>query len=309
MQQRQRTTSPTSSSATTTTTGNTTGTTNLTGQVDTKTALRVSTLGTLHSLETTVGSVVLLVFAPSKSAHRGSVPLSRLSLFPASHTTMRDAPALNYDNLLNLYDSTSRSGQSFTYSFFTDAAGTQPAGTATLQLPTSTDTYPHSTTLQFNVTGGTYPGTGSGSLTYVSADTINITGKIHLNNDALDAQLTLNATTDANGKSTVSGSGSIVTNSVNVQLSNFALSTDGNTASATMVVKPGNYTGTIVIASDSNGNNGTLTVSLASGSSTFKATGVLTDANGDLIKNATLTLTYPDGTQQTITNPLTTPAK
>ncbi len=287
----------------------TTGTTATASKVDTNTALRTATLGTYHSLEATISSLLLLDGAPSKDARRSRAALTRLSLFHTAHAPTRDAPLFNYDSILNLYNSTSRSGQTFTYNFFSDAAGTLPVGTATLLLPVSTDTYPYTTSLQFNVTGGNFPGSGSGSLTYTSDSAISIDGKLHINADASDSQLTLAVDTNANG--TVSGSGSIVTNSVNVQLTNFSgsESSSGSTTSVMIGVMPVNYKGALVLSSDSNGNNGTLTLTLTSGASTFKAIGILTDANGNTVQNPTFTLTYPDGTQQTISNPATTPAK
>jgi len=285
--------------------GNSTTTTQ-TGNGDANTALRTATLRTIHSINATGSALSLLFQAPSRAVQTDRA--HPLSLFPSKPVGLPTRLVqLTYIPALNLYDSTTRNGQTFSYSFFSDAAGTQPAGSATLTIPTTTSTYPYTTAVQFAITGGNYPGSGTGSLTYTSSSTIDIRGKLHLNADSSDAELTLNQSDDATGKPVFTGSASIVSGSANVQITDFRSASDTSPGAtllgATMTVPSVAYSGTFAVSAT------TLTITLTSGTKTFKATMVANDADGNPIQNPTLTLTYPDGTQQTIPNALTTPIK
>jgi hypothetical protein len=193
---------------------------------------------------------------------------------------------------LNLYASVpTGSGGSAQINYFLDAAGTEPAGS--MQFKSSSGSidsytkYPVTIALTVDVTGGNLPCKGSATITFEGTSGTNtMQGTLDLtkNNEAVTIDLALSPS-DA-----VSGTMSIQESDTTINATNVSGSLSGN-LTCNFTMSPQGYSGV-----------GTLDLETSQMSLTFTdpsgATSSL-DSSGDLV------IEYPNGTSQTITNPLT----
>jgi len=250
--------------------------------------------GTAYPLTTLLG------VAPTGSTlHTEFLARRRLALAQAPVPTSNGAlaaPALTYVPSLNLYSGGLQfSGHTATLSFFSDAAGTQPAGSATATLPTglsnpldptSYSTYPAVVTLVLDITGGNVPCTGTIQITFkdgAGANTMTGTNTLTRTQVGFTLDLTLDDNLNAGGSITVTEGGATI------QLTQVSGPPLG-TLTANVSVSPYGWTGTGTLTLLS----GAMAVNLTAGTTA----GFSTTSAGNLdINNA-------DGTQEIVFNPL-----
>ncbi len=222
------------------------------------------------------------VFTRAAHAHSKTMP------------TRAGGGTLVFDPADGLYKTYTTTGNTQSVAYYTDAAGTKSAGTASMTImgASSFDTaykaYPVTVNFTANVTGGTLPFNGSGTVVFTDATGANsLTGKftLPLNHVVVSGKLSL----DSN--SNVSGSVDVVESGATLHVTNLS----GNlTSDVTGAISSDPYgwkgTGTF------NLQTGKFSITLNTGSGTATA---VSDASGSL------TLHFADGTSQTITNPLT----
>jgi hypothetical protein len=208
------------------------------------------------------------------------------------------APALTYDSTLGLYEAGfTISDAILTDQFYSDAAGTQSAGTLTITYPAGTTitslgeasaTPPYTMTITANITAGNLPMSGSGTIALRdSLGAGEIQGTFTLTQTKVSVTADLTLADDGN----VTGTATITEN--------------GQTLSVTDLSGPftANIQGSVAVAPQ--GYTGTVTVSIANGTFTLDLTTPSGNATGSLTSSG-LVINYADGTGQVVGSPLTT---
>ena len=233
----------------------------------------------------------------SKSVSATSLFRFATSLALSGHAGRTRAATLTLEPALNLYsDGGVFTNNVITLSFFTDAAGTQPAGGFTITLPTGVDgstdyiTYPSQITIAVNITGGNLPCNGKAIVSFKDKSGANtMTGTLTLpkSNVTYNINLALDASFNV--------SGSIIghENGATISLTNCA----GNlfdTLTCDLSVAPygwkGKATGSFVTGAFST------TIDTSTGVSSSSL-----DSSGNLL------ISYPDGAKETVSSPLVAP--
>ena len=214
-----------------------------------------------------------------------------------ARAVQKQSNSLDYTSMLDLYSTDFVvSGNTLSDSFYLDAAGTQTAGNMTITYPPGTTisspgqtsaTPPYNMTLAANITGGTLPMVGTGSITlFDSAGAGEIRGTLCL--PATLVALTSDLSLDDQGN--ISGTASLNENGQTIIVSNITGAFFSGNLTGNVTVAPQGYTGNATVSLD-----GTFLVTLNTPSGV--ATGTM-GLNG-------LTITYPDSSQQTLPDPLT----
>lgn len=204
---------------------------------------------------------------------------------------------LQLDSTLSLFSrGFTISGNSIIDQFFSDSAGTQSAGSLTVTYPVGTTisalgvtsaTLPITMNISADITGGTLPMTGSGTIQLNDASGAGeIKGNINLT--ATNVQATADLKLDQSG--TITGSAVITQNGQTITASNLSGPFNG-TITGNVTVAPQGYTGTVSL-SLAGAFSITLVTPTGSATSTFGTNG--------------LTISYPDGSQEIIVNPIAT---
>jgi len=213
---------------------------------------------------------------------------------PAAKPAPEAEATLTYSSDLDLYMSGMiQNGTVLAMNFYTDAAGTIPAGAITATFPsgitagayTGSD-YPITIPITANLTAGKMPCTGSGTIAFTdAAGAGTVQGTLTFPEEGLS--VTASFSFDDNFNLTAN-SLTITENGEQIAITNIQGSLTGNQV-GTAVLMPQNYTGTV-------------NFSLVNG--TFSAVfntpnGVATGSSA----NGVLTLQYPDGSTETLTDP------
>ena len=204
---------------------------------------------------------------------------------------------LQLDSVLSLYSAGfTISGSSIQDQFFSDSAGTQPAGNLIVSYPAGTTitslgvtsaTLPVTMGISANITGGTLPMSGSGTIRLNDASGAGeIKGTLTLTATSVQASADLNL--DAAG--TITGSATITQNGQTITVTGLSGPFTG-TITGNVAVAPQGYTGTVSLSLA-----GAFSITLTTPSGT--ATGSFGTGG--------LTIAYPDGSQEAIVTPLTT---
>ena len=226
---------------------------------------------------------------------RESSPATRVKA--ASRTSVTTV-APTYDSTLGLYEAGfTISGATLTDQFYSDAAGTQSAGTLTVTYPAGTTitslgeasaTPPYTMTITASITAGNLPMSGSGTIALQdSLGAGEIQGTFTLTQTKVSVTADLSLADNGN----VTGTATITEN--------------GQTLSVTDLSGPftGNIQGGVAVAPQ--GYTGTATVSIANGTFTLDLTTPSGNATGSLTSSGLL-INYADGTGEVVANPLTT---
>lgn len=215
----------------------------------------------------------------------------------ASALALVPALPLQLDTVLSLYSAGfTISGNSIQDQFFSDSAGTQsagnlvvsyPAGTTISSLGVTSATLPVTMSISANITGGTLPMSGSGTIRLNDASGAGeIKGTLNLTATSVQASADLNL--DAAGN--ITGSATITQNGQTITVTGLSGPFTG-TITGNVAVAPQGYTGTVSLSLA-----GSFSITLATPSGT--ATGSFGTGG--------LTIAYPDGSQEAIVTPLTT---
>jgi 6-phosphogluconolactonase (cycloisomerase 2 family) len=209
----------------------------------------------------------------------------------ASQATLTPVPELN------LYtDGGILNGNVSTISFYTDAAGTHPAGTAVVTLPTdltdltdptSYSSYPALVTVKINLTGGNLPCKGTIMIIFTGDTGANsMTGTMTLTKDdvVFNLDLALSDAFEVSGSITVKESAATLL-LTNVQGAVF------DTLTCDVNIDPYGWTGT--------GTINLLTGALTANVDTGAGTSAVASDNSD-----NLDINYADGAQEIVINPL-----
>ncbi len=264
-------------------------------------AFRAAAISSAQSLGSGVAGpfAALKIVSPegSKSAlGTSSLSLSDISsmLFPSDTPT---PGALTLVPGLNLYaGEASFSGDVATVTFYSDAAGTQPAGTVSMSLPSGAgaldsatgvaySSYPEQIKIVINITGGNLPSVGNFVLNFSGSSGANtLTGSMTIHSAiTLTLDLSLNDSQGVGGTITVVQNGeTMVCKGVSGGL------LDNIFCDATM--SPGGWIGTGTF----NLLNGTIDLNLSN------STG---SASASIDSSGALNITYGDGTKETVAHP------
>jgi probable HAF family extracellular repeat protein len=229
-----------------------------------------------------------------KTRSASALSLFRFAAAAGSRSGQTRAAPLTFVPALNLYsDGGVFNNNTIVLSFFTDAAGTQPAGGFTITLPAgSTDyvTYPSQVTIAINITGGNLPCNGNIVVDFKDKSGANaMTGTLTLpkNNITFHIDLTLDASFN------VAGSITGQENGATISLTNCR----GNlfdTLTCDLSVAPYGWKGTATGSFVTGVFTTTVDTSSGISSSSVNSSGILS-------------ITYPDSTKETVTNPLVAP--
>jgi len=207
------------------------------------------------------------------------------------------AATLTYNATLGLYDSgfTIRDNI-ITDTLYTDAAGTTPAGTLTVTYPEGTTitslgdtsaTPPYTMTISADITAGNLPIIGGGT---IQLNDTSGAGEINGTFTLTATHVTVGADLSLSDAGNVSGSAIISENGQTVSVTDITGPFSG-TLTGKVTVEPQGYTGT----ADVSIMNGTFNVNLVT------PTGTATGSFG----TDGLTITFQDGSKETIIDPLT----
>ncbi|HEY2385457.1 MAG TPA: choice-of-anchor D domain-containing protein [Candidatus Binatia bacterium] len=222
---------------------------------------------------------------------------TRRSVKPALLEAAAADTALSFDSTLGLYASGfTISGNVLTDSFYTDSAGLDPAGALTVTYPQGTiitslgdtsATPPYTMAISANITAGHLPMTGAGTIQL---------------NDAIGAG-------ELKGAFTLTATNVIVSADLNLSDSGNATGTafiaeNGQTVFVTDISGPftGTLTGSVTVAPQ--GYTGTAHLSLFDQTFTIDLVTPTGIASGTLGPDG-LTITFPNGNDETIITPLT----
>lgn len=228
------------------------------------------------------------------------VLMKRLGAMPVSAmaSTVSDSTNLTYFSGLGLYFTGFQiSSTSMSARFFEDQAGTKSAGSLSVTYPAGTNitgpgittaAYPATITISADITAGNLPMKGSGTI--VLNDTLGA-GDIKGSFSLPATGITCNADLTLNDTGYVAGSATITEN--------------GQTLSCTNLFGPfkGEISGNVSVKPQ--GDTGTIVLSIASGSFYVNLVTPNGPATGTFGPDG-LTITFPDGTQETIVKPLGT---
>ena len=215
----------------------------------------------------------------------------------AAHESRAVPDTIVYDDGLQLYKKYASTGGTVSVRYYTDAAATIPAGTATLVevgIGDFTNNYPsYPATVNFNAdtTEGTVPFSGSGSITYLDASGANtLTGSFTSRRNNVTLAGTLNLT----GAGAVTGGMTMTQGGVTTRVTNIT-GTLSSELVGDVVSEPYGWTGTVRFSVVT----GAFTLTLNTGTGTNGGTASASlDASGNLV------IEFADGTTQTILNPL-----
>ncbi len=211
----------------------------------------------------------------------------------ASRTKTRLTTPPTFDSGLGLYKAYTVTGNATNVGYFTDAAGTVGAGTASITEPgfaaftTDYTAYPVTLNIAVNTTAGNLVCNGSGSIVFAAPSGSNtLNGNFTFPRDGVAVKGTVVLDTSGN----VSGSLDITENGSILHLTNLAGPLSG-ILTANVRSDPDGATGTGTF----NVQTGAYTLSLKNANGTSTAS---TDSTGSLV------LQYSDGTTQTVKSPL-----
>lgn len=203
-----------------------------------------------------------------------------------------DTP-LTYDSSLGLYKLYTVTGNTTNVSYFSDAAGTVGAGTASITEPglaaftTDYASYPATINIAVNTTSGNLVCSGSGSIVFSAPSGTNtLTGNFNFSRDGVAVR----GTVALNASDMVSGAFDITENGATLHLTNVAGSLSG-IITANVRIDPNGATGTGTF----NVQTGAFSLTINTGKGTSTA---VSDSTGALV------LHYGDGTTQTVQSPL-----
>lgn len=255
-------------------------------------AFHASTVAEYQSL----GAGVSYPFAALKIASPSSSPLHSISAensFSRSHGSpaLKRASvvtdALTFSQVTNLYnDYGTINGKVFTRTYYSDAAGTQSAGSLTITYPATLD-FPININAAQNITGGNLPCKGNVLISFLDETGANLmTGTLTLtkNNVVFNLNLTLDKQLGVAGSITITESGATLL------LTNFQGMVE-NTLACDVNVSPYGWTGTGTLNFET--FEMTANVNTGTGLSTAAS-----DSLGDLY------ITYADGTHEITLNAL-----
>jgi hypothetical protein len=194
---------------------------------------------------------------------------------------------------LNLYFTGTQTSDSATIAFFTDAAATQTAGAIQLtglngQTLGQYASYPASLQGTINLTAGKLPCTGAFTITLTDAQGNNeIKGNLTLPKTSVSMQFDF--TLDDSGN--VGGSSIITEHGSTISMTGIQGGLDAEAITGNVVISPSGWSGI--------GN-----FSLATGNFSVSLTTPAGTAGAALNANGGLDLTFADGTQETVTDPL-----
>jgi hypothetical protein len=252
-------------------------------------AVRSASLGCYQSL----GAGVAFPFAALvASAPTGSMVKTAALLSPryAKYAMGLKRTSLTEVSDLGLYtDGGVITGSKDVISYYTDAAGAVSAGQMILTTAAGTfdyASYPAKVTVVVNVTGGNLPCTGTATITFdgpSGTNTMQGTLDLTKNKESVTIDLALSATL------AVSGTMNISENSTTIYATNVSGNLGGNLP-FDFTIAPQGFAGTGTI----NLVNSTISLTFTNP----KSAGCAVNSSGDLV------LTYPDGTSETVNNPL-----
>lgn len=187
---------------------------------------------------------------------------------------------------LGLYEAiTSSTATSVTVSFYTDAAGTIPAGNITVNLRSAPNTFPAIAQASFNITGGAQP--VSGAMTVTINDANGASGSLSGNITTTAKGDRVTFTFDLNlSQTSLTGTLSVKDSCLSVAFTNVVFTTAAGTMDANITAN--GLSGTVHLNGDGSGS-----VTLNGSGGTTTATW-LSDGSG--------TIHYPDGHEDTIAN-------
>ncbi len=252
---------------------------------------------TLSGYQTQVAATKYVLPLLTAGAPGGSGLHFYAMLRPGLGAKRLGSQGLNYDPDLGLYFSTGTSGPTWTMSFFTDAAGTHSAGSASVTIEnvstfsTNYLTYPATLDMSMNITAGNLVSSGTGKLVFTDSSGANtLTGSLNVPSKGIQASLnmSLDSTLHVGGSLTVTQNGltAVVTQLAGTVTTSFT----GHAA-----VSPGNLTGTATI----NLLQGTYQLSIDNGNG-------LT-ASGSVDASHNLTINYNDNTWLSLGNAINQP--
>jgi hypothetical protein len=247
--------------------------------------------------------------------------LSLLKSTTFNHNSSLSDP-IEYSENLNLYTSNSITGNVQTVNYYSDAAGTKSAGSATLTLatnitnisdPTSYASYPVNITLVVNITAGNLPCKGNISIIFTGGTGANtMTGTLTLTK--VDVEYSINLALDNQMNTT--GSVTITESGATIEITNVkgkvrALACDmkispyGWTGTGTLDLMTGAMTanintgtGTSTVTSDSLGN---LNINYADGTHEIVIHALSAGLTGTSNANIATSITATSGTPQSAT--------
>lgn len=271
-----------------------------------KAAVRVAGLSSYHSLAAGMAfpNAVLRLTAPSGSgigadpvlpkAIASMVGKARTKALASKGATTR-AGDLDYSDLLGLYDDFEMTAaNTATFTFYSDAAGTAKVGTMTIKTSGDTlvpTTFPATVDASVDLTAGTLPMKGSCEIVVAGGTGQNtLKGSLALTKDDLSftVDMTLSDALAVGGSVSIKGHGQTIT-ATNIS------GTLDQTLTCDASVEPGGATGTGTLSF----LDGTIALTLKTAEGT--STAGISSVNGSLV------FTYPDGTTETISSPLTAP--
>ena len=205
--------------------------------------------------------------------------------------------AIVYDAGLQLYKKYASTGSTVSVRYYTDAAATVPAGTATItelgggDFTNSYPNYPATVNFAADTTEGTVPFTGSGSITYLDASGANtLTGSFTSKRNNVTLAGTLNLT----GAGDVTGGMTMTQGGVTTRVTGITGTLSGD-LTGSVVSDPYGWTGTIRFSIATGAFTLTLDLGTGTGGGTVSAS---LDTSGNLV------IQFADGTTQTIASPL-----
>jgi|GEM_PF-3694299 len=244
-----------------------------------KQAVRSASLAGYQSLG--AGSALPYVAAQVAAPKGSLLALAAKALLPVR--------GISYVQALGLYSSSATyNGTQATILYYTDAAGTHPAGSMTVTAPSgfAYSSYPATVTVAASITAGNLPCNGKLQIVYTDSSGANtMTGNLQLtkNNESMSLNLKLTDSLVLNGGMTISENGTTIT------ATNMSGPVAGD-ATFQFTLGPQEYTGT-----------GTVDLTTADISLTFTnpaGSSASVNSSGDLV------ITYSDGKVETIDNPL-----
>jgi hypothetical protein len=244
----------------------------------------------------------LKIVSPVGSAIRSGGAQSRASLPAAggtasSHSAPTRLVGLTFVPALNLYASDPvAANNTYAINYYTDAAGTQSAGSMTMTLPANANgstnylSYPVQIPIVINLTAGNLPCSGTVTVNFTGQSGKNaMTGHLTMPKNKVDItiDLALSDTLDVSG--TITGT----ENGATIHLTNCR----------------GNLFGTLTcdLAIDPYGWKGTATGSLVTGAFTTQVSTTGGTASSSVDANGILKIIYPDATVENVSAPLTAP--
>lgn len=186
---------------------------------------------------------------------------------------------LQYDPDLGLYyQQTSATDTSLRYDYFSDQTGQAGAGFLEFNFPDNPDAYPQTATLNYQITTGEQPGSGTVRFQVNNPDDLSSRTTGNITNPETGVRTTFNLSTSASGA--LSGTVQVSDNDGSVTFSNFDLSSENGYRAD---LRTGDGSGQVVENGDS---SGTLTLSGSRGTVSAAwnpdGAGTLTNVDGSV---------------------------